>query len=91
MHKKAPVGYPLIAGQLFAYHLSQPSGCDCPEQRIRALPAHLPEQPENLPEVPPLLLERDSGSSSSTVVSAISSAGYESLGHVSGWSTVSVG
>ena len=81
----------MIACQVVAFHLGQPSDCQCPEQHIGPLPADLLQQPENLPQIPPLLLERDNGSSSSTTVSAISSVGYESLGYVSGLSTVSVG
>jgi hypothetical protein len=65
----------MIGGQLFLFHVMQPSDCACPERQIAALPANLPQQPENLPEVPPLLLERDSAGSSSTVISAIGNDG----------------
>jgi hypothetical protein len=89
MNKKVPVAITLVAAQLAAYHLSQPSDCNCAEQQVGAVPMGLPQQPENLPEIPPLLLERDSAGSSSTVISAIGTDGLKAA-DFSSWNTLSV-
>jgi hypothetical protein len=92
MNKKVPVAITIVAAQLAAYHLSQPDDCKCTEQQVAAIPADVPQQPENLPEVPLPLIERAAAAGpSSTVVSASSTTGYESLQRVSGLSTVSIG
>jgi hypothetical protein len=90
MNPKILLCHVMVGGQLFLFHVMQPSDCACPERQIAALPAGLPQQPENLPDTATLLLERDSAGLSSTVVSAISTAAYESLARVSAASTVSM-
>jgi hypothetical protein len=89
MNPKIPFCYVMIGGQLFLFHVMQPSDCACPERQIAALPASLPQQPENLPEIPPLLLERDSAGSSSTVISAIGNDGVINS-DFSSWDSFSV-
>ncbi len=91
MNKKIPMAVALVAAQLAAFHVSQPSDCNCSDRYVGPMPADLPQQPENLPEAPQLLVERDSAGSSSTVVSAILSVATENLAHVSAWNTISVG
>ncbi len=66
-----------------------PHDCACDHARIAPVPADFPG-PEGRPETSPVAFDRTpSAASISTQVSAISTVGWESLGHVSGTSSLS--
>jgi hypothetical protein len=70
------------ATPLAHFHITLPSDCKCSDQYVRPVP-RVAEQPEVLPQVPLLVLEKTPTAESGLKrVSASSTVGWESLGRV---------